>query len=204
MIDQFSPVTRRILAVGIAILALFGLVNLVVAPVYGVTGRSLAALADVRFRLARLEAIKARPIPARSVPVPVSLYVAAPDRESATDRLIAAINDAAGRYGVEVDSATPLEPDPSRPKAVGVSLQARGGQDQMLAWINELERGEPAVHFATWSLSPNGEAPSAATAPGMVVDPEGIGATASSTSNPGGGLQLGFTATAATVWERPS
>lgn len=192
MMAQFSPLTRRIVALGIAVLAMFGLVNLVLAPIYSVTAGSLSGLEDARFQKARLEAIAARPPLPRSDPVPQSLYLAAPDRQQATDALIAAIGASAARYGIQLDSVTPATPEPARPATVTATVAARGEQDKMLAWINDLERGAPAIYFATWSLAaqPDGSIPAAEGAP-----PPAPAAPA------GGPLMLAFTGNASIVWE---
>jgi len=57
MMAQFSPFTRRLVAIGILILGLFGLVNLLLVPIYNLTAGSLSGLEDARFQSARLEAI---------------------------------------------------------------------------------------------------------------------------------------------------
>jgi hypothetical protein len=196
MIDRFSPLTRRMLALGGLVLALLVLVNLVLSPLVGLTGDSLTELDDARFRLARLEAIIARPAPPRSEPVPDSLYAAAPARQAATDRLISMINTTASGYGVQVDSIAPMDANPSRPKMIALSLVMRGEQDAMLAFINDLERGQPVVHFADWSLGP-GAQPAAAAA-----DPEGQPGAIPPATDPKGPSQLTFAGTAAIIWDK--
>lgn len=202
MMAQFSPLTRRVVAIGILILGLFALVNLLIVPLYGLTAGSVSDLEDARFQRARLEAIAARaPLP-RSDPVPSTLYLTAPDRQRAVDALISAIGGSAARYEIQLDNVAPLPADPSRPKAIALSLSARGEQDRMLAWINELEIGPPSIRFGEWSLGQDsGEgavAPIAAAPP----PPEGANPGAAAVAAPAGGAtRLAFTATAAAVWE---
>jgi hypothetical protein len=195
MMTSFSPLTRRVVAVGIAVLALFALVNLVALPVYALTASSLSGLEDARFQRARLEAIAARPPLPRAEPVPASFYLTAPDRERAADVLIAAIGAAASRYEVQVDSIAPAAADPARPGAVTVTIAARGEHDRMLAWINDLERGTPAVYFLVWKLgqSEAGVTPAVEGAPPPI---QPVGAAANSP------LTLSFNATAVAVWEQ--
>jgi hypothetical protein len=196
MMASFSPFTRRLVAVGIALLALIGLINLVVLPVYTLTASSLSGLEDARFQRARLEAIAARPPLPRSEPVPASFYLTAPDRERAADALIAAIGSAAARYEVQVDSIAPVAgADPARPGAIAVTVAARGEHDRLLALINELERGTPAVYFPIWKLEQTeaGAAPSVEGAP-----PPALPAAAAGNSP----LTLSLNATAVAVWEQ--
>ena len=201
MMAQFSPFTRRVVAIGILILALFALINLLIVPIYGLTAGSLSDLEDSRFQRARLEAIAARPPLPRSDPVPPSLYLTAPDRQRAVDALIAAVGGSASRYEIQLDSVGPQPADPARPKAIALTFTARGEQDRMLAWINELEVGPPAIRFGEWSLAQDlgdgSSTPPAAGAPPA----EGIPA-APVPAPPAGDTQLTFTATAAAVWEK--
>lgn len=192
MMAQFSPLTRRIVALGIAVLALFGLINLVLAPIYSVTAGSLSGLEDARFQKARLEAIAARPPLPRSDPVPEALYMPAPDRQRASDALIAAIGASASRYEIQLDSVTPVAPEPGRLATVGAAVAARGEQDKILAWINDLELGTPAIYFPTWSL--------AGQLDGAI--PAAEGAPPPAPAMPAGGpLNLAFSGSATIVWE---
>jgi hypothetical protein len=204
MMAQFSPLTRRVVALGIAILLVFGLVNLVLVPIYNLTAGSLSGLEDARFQNARLEAIAARPLLPRSEPVPSSLYLVAPDRQRAMDALIAAIGTAASRYEIQLDSVTPSDGEAGRSGTIMVSITARGEHDKMLAWINELERGAPAIYFPEWSLgagegpaAPVGGPPPAEGAPSPL-------APAPAAAAQSGPLLLTLNAKAVLVWEQGS
>jgi hypothetical protein len=206
MIASFSPFTRKMLALGILVLVLLGAIQLVIAPLYALTANSLSGLEDARFRRARLESIAARPPLPTSAPVPASLYLTAPDRQRATDLLLATIGGSAGRYQIQIDSIAPLAPESSRGAAIAVTVAARGEHDKVLAWINELERGTPNVHFADWSLAPDSSAPAAAAGtgavmPGMAMPSSDGGAPTAAAAVPGATLRLLFGGTAVAVWE---
>jgi hypothetical protein len=121
------------------------MVNLLIVPLYGLTLASLSDLEDARFQRARLEAIASRPPLPRAYPVSPLLYLTAPDRQRAVDGLISAVGGAAARYEIQLENVAPLPADPARPKAIALSFSARGEQDRILAWINELEVGPPAI-----------------------------------------------------------
>ena len=133
---------------------------------------------------------------------PANLYLTAPDRQRAVDALISTVGGSAARYEIQLDGVAPLPDDPARPKAIALQFSARGEQDRILAWINELEAGPPAIRFGEWSLAQDGgEAagvPPAAPSPPPV--PGGPNPGAVTTPTPGA-TRLAFTATAATVWE---
>jgi hypothetical protein len=201
MIAHFSPFTRRVLAIGILVLGLLGLVNLVLLPLYGVTARSLSGLEDARFERDRLEAIAARPPVPRSEPVPDSLYLTAPNRQQANDALLAALGRSASGYEVQLDTVAPMPEDQARGKAIAVSLQARGEQDKILSWLNDLETGSPAVHFTEWSIAPEGEAAAVPAPAPTAADPEG--APPAAPPSPGSGpVRLAFNGIAIAVWEQ--
>ena len=200
MMAQFSPFTRRVVAIGILVLGLFALVNLLIVPLYGLAAGSLEGLEDARFQRARLEAIAARPPLPRSDPVPSTLYLTAPDRQRAVDALIAAIGGSAARYEVQLDNVAPLPADLSRPRAIALSFSARGEQDNVLAWLNELEIGPPAIRFGEWSLGQD-SSEGAGAAP-LGAPPAGANPGAAAVPAPAvGATRLAFTATAAAVWE---
>jgi hypothetical protein len=201
MMAQFSPFTRRVVAVGILVLGLFAMVNLLIVPLYGLTSGSLSDLEDARFQRARLEAIASRPPLPRADPVSPSLYLTAPDRQRAVDALISAVGGAAARYEIQLDNVAPLPADPSRPKAIALTFSARGEQDRILAWINELEVGPPAIRFGEWSLGQDGgESTGAAPLAASPPPAEGVNPGAATAPAPGS-TRLAFTATAAAVWE---
>ncbi len=205
MMAGFSPFTRKVVALGILILLLLGAIQLLIVPIYALTADSLSGLEDARFRRARLESIAARPPLPAAAPVPASLYLAAPDRQRATDQLLAAIGGAAARYQVQIDSVAALPEESSRGAAIAVTIAARGEHDKVLAWVNELEAGSPSVHFADWALAPDSSAPGPMAAPPV---PSGAPMTTESAlagaapAAPGGALRLAFSGTAVAVWEK--
>jgi|GEM_PF-6002894 len=207
MIASFSPFTRKLLALALLALLLLGAIQVIVAPLYTFTANSLSGLEDARFRRARLEAIAARPPLPVAAPIPASLYLTAPDRQRATDLLLATIGGSAGRYQIQIESIAALPEGSSRGAAIAVTVAARGDHDNVLAWINELESGAPSVHFTDWSLSPDASAPAAgdqaaAVVPGMTppVASEGVPLAAAPIAR-GALLRLRFGGTAVAVWE---
>ena len=205
MMATFSPFTRRLLALGILVLLILFALQLIISPLYALTADNLSALEDARFRRARLEAIAARPPLPTAAPVPATLYLTAPDRQRATDLLLATIGRSAGQYQVQIDSVAAVPSSSSRGAAIAVTVAARGEHDAVLAWINDLESGTPNIHFADWSLAPDTSPPaacqqSAAVMPNIAPDPEG-GPAAPVAAAAGAPLRLLFGGTAVAVWE---
>lgn len=154
MIEQFSPLTRRLVAAGLAILLLLLLIQAVAMPVSGLIHTSLADLAASRARLQRLEAISARPDQPRSVSVPTGLAIEAHDATSAGAALVNAIGAARQRAGLQALDVSPAPRDPRLPDHVAAQIHCVGPMDAVLGLANELERARPLIRFGAWKIEP--------------------------------------------------
>jgi len=152
MIDQFSPLSRRLIAVGLLILALLLLVFFIVVPLYSTVGSAVSDMRDAQFRLERLEAIRARPLPARTEPIPAEQFIKAANAEAATELLIAQVNTAVTASQVTMDAPVYADTPPG-PQMLAVALRGSGPADAVFALFNQIERGVPAVRFKAWQIS---------------------------------------------------
>lgn len=152
MMEQFPPFTRRLVAIALLFLAILALVNLLILPLSGWMSSSLAGLADARFQLARLEAVRGRPAPPETPPMPAGLTLSAANPETAVQALVSSIRAGAANNQVQVDGADPVGQTDPQAHVVEVSLSVRGEQSHILSFINALERGTPTVRFRTWSV----------------------------------------------------
>ena len=157
MMDAFSPLTRRILALGLLILLLLLALRLVLGAVETV-GASVSELEDSRFRLARLEAVAARPAAAPAPALPSGLTFTAANAEEAAAAMLAALNGAASQ--VQLGAVAPLPPDPQNPQLVSLSVSAVAPEANLLAFIRDLEGASPPIRLHMWSIAPS--APGAA------------------------------------------
>jgi len=152
--EQFSPLTRRLVAAGLAILLLLLLIQVVAMPVTGLLRSSLADLAASRARLERLEAISARPDQPHSKPAPPGLAIEARDTTSAGAALVNAIGAARQRAGLQALDISPAPSDPRHPDHVAAQIHCVGAMDAVLALANELERAHPLIRFSAWKIEP--------------------------------------------------
>jgi hypothetical protein len=150
---DFSPVTRRILAVGILIFLLIVTISWIVTPALSLVDTKLDELADLRFRRARLDALLKRPTPPASVPIPSSLYVSAPNREAAAEQVLVGIRDIAVQHQVLIEQATVLPAGSGTPSHITINLAASGPEVNLVAFINALERGTPMIRLSPWKLA---------------------------------------------------
>lgn len=151
MIEGLSPFTRKLLALGLLLLAMLLGVNLLTGLI-GTTGASVGALEDARFRLARLDALKAAPPPPKIEPLPRSSYFRAADAEAASELLVAAIQAASQSAQMPLEGATPLPADTGNGLLLRASISGAGPEAAVLGFVAALEREEPAVRLASWSV----------------------------------------------------
>lgn len=153
MIENFSPLTRRILAIGLLVLALLVVLQLL-GLVAGTVGGALGRLEDSRFALARVEAIRARPLPPPAPPLPPGQALQAASHSAAADLAAARLRTAAGELGVTLDSVTPVPEDPANPRLVRLSFAARAAEPALLGFIQAVERDDPPLRLHGWSIAP--------------------------------------------------
>jgi hypothetical protein len=154
MIEQFSPLTRRVVAAGLAILLFLLLIQSVAMPVNGLVRTSLADLGASRARLQRLEAISARPDQPHSEPAPAGLAIEARDATSAGAALVNTIGAARQRAGLQALDVSPAPGDPRLPDHVAAQVHCVGPMEAILTLANELERARPLVRFSAWKIEP--------------------------------------------------
>lgn len=152
MIEGLSPFIRKVLALGLLIAALLLGINLLTG-VIGTTGASVGALEDARFRLARLDALKAAPPPPKVAPLPRSSYFRAADAEAASGLLVAAIHAAAQSAEMPLEGVAPLPSDAANRLLLRASVSGAGPEAAVLGFVAALERQEPAVRLANWTVS---------------------------------------------------
>ena len=152
MIENFSPITRRILAVGLLVLALLVGLRLVALAAAGV-GSALERLQDSRFALARVEAVRARPLPLQAKPLPPDQFYGAASHEAAAAAGVTRLRSVAGENGVTLDSLTPVPVDPANPQLVRLSFAARAAEPSLLAFLQALERDDPPMRLHGWSIA---------------------------------------------------
>jgi hypothetical protein len=150
MIDQLSPLTRRIVAVGLLVLIVLLAVQLIIAPLFSAIGDQRAELADLRARRVRLEATKARLLPDGST-MAMALAIAAPDRAAAQLRLRALLTGSAGIAGVTL-VATASSATADRPRDVAIDLSASGTEAALTTFASLVEHGTPLIRFRHWQI----------------------------------------------------
>lgn len=185
MREQFSPLSQRLIAIGLLVLALLVAFSFIVLPASTFLQDGLASLRDLRLQVARAEAIRDRPDPPATQEIPDNLYLTAPDRKAANDMLIGQIAALAARHGLEAQ----IDPVPAgggaAPALLSVSFRASGDQGPILTFLNDLESGSPMVRFRSLQMmqgnggAPAGEPvqPAAASQQPMAV-PDGVSSLA--------------------------
>lgn len=100
IMTDFSPLAQRVIAAMLALLALLLSVQLIVLPLFAAVDTERNALADARFRLARMETIIEGPPPPRPDQALLAQLLVAPDRQRAAAKLGSQLEAGARQRGL--------------------------------------------------------------------------------------------------------
>lgn len=153
MIDNFSPLTRKFIAVAILFLGIMACLNVLIIPTIGLISSQLERLADTRFQRARLEEIQDRPLPAPGDPIPANLYIRAPSAEVAQSTFVALINELASHNSVSLEQAAIVPADASTPQRLAIDLSVAGPELALTSFINGLEAQRPMIRLVSWKVT---------------------------------------------------
>lgn len=151
VLSQFSPLTRKILALGLLVLALLLFWTLVVSPVAAQMDSSLTELEDARFQRVRLENLKTRPTPDKAEPLPAGIVFNANSREEAATGLSGYISSLAAQNGLQVANIT-VRPGGDTGKLLAFDLSFIGEEVSVARFINQAEKGSPMIRFRSWQI----------------------------------------------------
>lgn len=151
VLSQFSPLTRKILALGLLILALMLVWRLILSPVAMQMESSLTELDDARFQRVRLENLQARPKPEEAEALPADIVFSANSREEAALGLSGYISGLAAQNGLQVANITP-RPGAETDKLLAFDLALIGEELSVVRFINQAERGSPMIRFRSWQI----------------------------------------------------
>jgi hypothetical protein len=152
MIDQMSPLTRRIAAVGLLVLLVLLLVQYVLAPLVGAIVDQRDALTALRAREMRFQATARRTLPPASNVRPGQAIIA-PSPAQGSQRLQALLAGKAALAGVSVQLGPPCAPK-DKPALLCTDLAVSGTEADIARFLNSVEHGAPVIRFRTWQLTP--------------------------------------------------
>jgi len=151
MIEQMSPLTRRIVAVGLLVLAILLIVQYVIAPLAGGISGQRDELAALRIREARLRATIRRPLPKASSLGPAQV-VEARNETQATQRLQALLAGDAAVAGATLQLGPPCTP-PASPGSLCAQIAVSGKEASVSHFLSQVEHGNPVIRFRVWQLT---------------------------------------------------
>jgi len=152
--ESFSPLTRKILAIGLLILGLFLVYRVIVSPLTNQVNESLTKLNDSRFQLSRLQQIDIRPRPEDAAVIAPETLLRGEDYQAAGQLLVPHINNLASQNGLQVDSLQ-LRSGSDTTFMIAADYQISGDEVNIMAFINQAERGSPTLRFRDWQISQN-------------------------------------------------
>jgi len=149
--ESFSPVTRKILAIGLLVLALLIAVQLVLVPLAGAIAEQRAELADLRGRAAHLSAVLDTALPPMSQ-LPAHAIIKAGARDAAVARFEGAINQASAAAGVNLQQQAAMPSGINADQLIRLRVAATGSEEALLRFAAILEHGEPLARFQSWHI----------------------------------------------------
>jgi len=151
MIEQMSPITRRIVAVGLVILVVLLAGQFLLLPIGEAIADQHDDLSALRSRRARLVATARRLMPDSST-MPPGLAVAATDPASAGKRLQALLSGSAATAGVTLTQGVAL-PVAGSSRILGINLVATGTEAGLSSFASLVEHGSPVIRFQHWRMT---------------------------------------------------
>jgi hypothetical protein len=149
--EQLSPITRKTVAVGLAVLLLLLAIQYVVVPLASAIGSQRDELASLRQREAQLRAVIEQPMPAASH-VPAGLAIGAASLPEARQRMQALLAGDAAVAGATLQLGAACPSDD--PRQLCVEIDASGSEASVARFLSLAEHGPPAARFRSWQLGP--------------------------------------------------
>jgi len=169
MMEGLSPVSRRVVAVALLLLAMISTVNLIALPLIEWTQMALNDLENARLREQRVTAAANSQAPSFGNPIPAELLVIADNQATAFDQVTGVVSAVAAKNEVRVDGISPaLTGGGNR---VAFDIKGSGSETSLVKMLSELEVGSPTVRCESWTiLAPDApEAPAKFLARGIAV-----------------------------------
>ena len=167
MIEQVSPLTRRIVAVGLLILVLLVGLQGILLPLASRISDQREELAILRDRAAHLKDINDRPLPPMSA-LPAHAAIKAIAAGPALERLRAAISQAATASGVTLNGVAP--PSSAGPaQHLDLEVSATGSEEALTQFVGLLEHGDPLMRWESWRIQPGSATDQPLTLSGRVA-----------------------------------
>jgi Tfp pilus assembly protein PilO len=151
MIGEMSPLTRRIVAVGLLVLMVLLGLQYVALPLAGAIMDQRDELAELRLREARLGATMDRMLPKVSKVRPEQV-IAAATQPQAIQRMQAMLAGDAAMAGVTLQLGPPCTIEQSQQLCADVALSGKEGD--VAHFLSVVEHGSPVVRFQRWQLAP--------------------------------------------------
>jgi hypothetical protein len=152
MMDLLTPLTRRIVALGLLVLVLLSGLSFVVAPLIAANQNTLSELALVREALARARAIQEAPAIPKIAEFPQSAGLKAASMQAARESLAGYAMSRASAKGLQITLPAMPQPRVRAPAPVELAISITGAREALLEWMSDVETGRPACRFLTYRL----------------------------------------------------
>ena len=151
MIEEMSPFAQRILALGILLLGALLTLQLIVTPLLERVAVSRDALADSRYRLAKLESLDARPDMPKGQAIEPGLLILAATAQQAQNQLLGQISRIASATTVIVQKGQP-QTTQTLASVAAANIELSGSEASVMLFIDQLEAARPRMRLRAWRI----------------------------------------------------
>jgi hypothetical protein len=156
MIDSFSPLSRKLIAVGLLLLKLLMLISFVIVPTFEWTKSHVDQLSDSRLKLARISALDKAQIVQPETNVPDTLLFKAKSMAEAQSLFDAHLRRSAELNGIK-DIFLEAETGAKVNGLLRSKFRVSGPEYQVASIISELESNAPLLRMDQWTLRRDSE-----------------------------------------------
>lgn len=150
-VQQFSPLTRKILAVALLVFILLLVWSVILSPLFSSIGASLSELDDARFQRERLERLEARPAPQAAEVLPGEIVFRVDNPETAADQIGGYFANLASGAGLQILSVE-ARVAKTGSKLLQVDFALQGPEEKVMRFINLAEKTMPIIRFKDWAI----------------------------------------------------
>jgi Tfp pilus assembly protein PilO len=151
VIEQISPLTRKIVAAGLLVLMVLLTIQYVIAPLAGAIAGQRDELAALRTRKARLQATVLRALPKASL-VQSGQAVPAPDTLRAMQHLQTLLAGDAAVVGATLQLGPPCAGE-APPAPLCAQIAVSGSEASISHFMSLVEHGAPVIRFRQWQMA---------------------------------------------------
>lgn len=151
MTELLSPLSRRIIAVGLLFLVVITAINLLILPLGQWTAETLSDLGSAREREVVVRHAAHAEAPPLGRPLPEGLAFAAANRDAALNMMSGHISELARTHNIVIDNLGAAA-GPGQQSRMIIDFAASGVEIDIVKLMAALEQGSPKIRLESWTI----------------------------------------------------